>query len=249
MSTDPTRATYVGHLQQVYGLGVKDSDNTIASYDHYFKVMKPGLSVGALVGSILARKPVARVLDIGCGDAGMLKELLRKHPGKIDAHGFDLVAPKVGKQGLQFHEGDALELPFPSDCDLIVSFRAMHEVGALDRLVPKVARALAVGGHAFLSVRISELSLEPGCSHPGLERHRPASFAWELRQAMEGRPSPPGVEFQGSIMQHDLDWLRGAAAKGIIDGTSIACAEVMGQIPGKRDTTFVRGVNVFLERV
>ena len=218
MTTDLIRLTYIDHLRQVYGLGVKDSENTIAAYDHYFNVMEPGLSLARLIQDVWERKPVVRIMDLGCGDAGMLRELLRKHVGKIDPHGVDQVAPKVGKKGLQFHEGDALTVQFPSDCDLIVSFRAMHEIGALHELIPKVAQALAIGGKAFLSIRIAE---------------------WEGEK----------LAFQGSITKQDLEWLRDVADVGMLGTVVITCASVTGQMPGRRDQTFVRGVNVFLERV
>jgi predicted TPR repeat methyltransferase len=218
MSPDSSRSEYVSHLRKLYGLGVKESDNSVAAYDGYLRLMRTDVSLATLTAEAWARRSVMRIMDLGCGDAGMLKELLRKYPGTLEAHGVDLVAPKVGKRGLTVHEGDALAVDLPRDCDLILSFRSMHEMGAVDSLIPKVAEALTVGGKAFLSIRIAEAT-------------------------------PVGLEFQGRITHGDLDWLRAASNSGMINDARITTVEVGGTIPGKKKEAFVRGVNVFLERI
>lgn len=227
MAATPPRATYLAHLEQLYGLGIKERENDVAAYDHYLGAMQPGLSWRGAVDTILAAQPRARLFDIGCGDAGALRTLAAEYGDRVDAHGCDLVTPE-DTAPVHLLRGDALRAPFPPSCDLIVSFRALHEIGHLDTLVPKVARALARGGLAFLSVRIAEFvagRIEP-----------------------QGSITPRDVQWIRTTAAMGL--VAGSRLR-VVEVTGVATASLPlapGDAPAEQEFAYVRGMNLFLAR-
>src|SRR5207249_8649920 len=144
MGTSTSRTSYVDDLRRLYASGLKERENDLARYDAYLSNMRANSSLTGLVREVLDHQPLARVLDVGCGDAGALCALAEQFPGRVDAMGLDLVPPDA--PGVRPLAGDALRTPLPEECDLVLSFRALHEIGQIDTIVPKVARALAPRG-------------------------------------------------------------------------------------------------------
>ncbi len=227
MTAPPLRAAYLAHLQQLYGLGLKERENDCATYDHYLGVMQPGLSLRGTVDAVLEAQPRARLLDIGCGDAGALREVVAAYGDRVDAHGCDLVvSPDTAPVHVQ--GGDAARLAFPADCDLVVSFRALHEIGQLETLVPKVARALARGGVAYLSVRIAEFA--------------------EGRVEPQGSITPRDVQWIRTTAAMGL--VAGARLRAV-EVTGVATVSLPlepGAAPTEQEFGYLRGVNLFLAR-
>jgi SAM-dependent methyltransferase len=106
------------------------------------------------VEKVFARKKNCRVLDLGCGEGGALKELKQKFGVRVFVCGIDLLEA----QGLDwFVRGRAQGADFPDNVDLVVSFRAMHEFSPLESVLEKVCKGLAGGAKGFLSVRCQQL--------------------------------------------------------------------------------------------
>ncbi len=101
------------------------------------------------------KKEKIKILDIGCGNAGFLKNVKEILGKKVFTIGLDLVDfdQKVDEKIL----GDAVYIPWPDNCDLIVSFRTLHEIGETEQIVKKVIESLSNEGIAVLSIRIQEI--------------------------------------------------------------------------------------------
>ncbi len=130
-----------------------DRANSLGKYDFFLKNMHAETSLEKEVENFLKKKKVVRVLDLGCGEAGALKDLKKMFGKKVFVAGIDLIKT----EGLDsFVEGDTLEADFPKDIDIAVSFRAMHEFHPIEKVFEKLCQSLSAGGKAFLSVRCQQ---------------------------------------------------------------------------------------------
>jgi SAM-dependent methyltransferase len=96
-----------------------------------------------------------RVLDVGCGDGGVLRELLRYGATPDCLHGIDLLEERVQRaraktQGAHIDAGDAQALTFDdASFDLVLAFTLLSSVLADDvrqRIATQMARVTRPGG-------------------------------------------------------------------------------------------------------
>ena len=130
---------------------IGDNRNSLALYDGFLANLGLGNNLEGLIRETLQTQAVCRVLDIGAGNAGALTELKKKFGQRVQVIGLDLFAPSGPVD--EFLVGDANSLEWPKDCNLVISFRAMHEMGRTEHLLRKTAATLAPGGLAVLSIR------------------------------------------------------------------------------------------------
>ncbi len=138
-----------------YSLGVVETENSLQSYNSFYRNMGFAEPIGKLIESRLKDKVFVRVMDIGCGNGGFLRDLKKRFGEGVHTIGVDLIAPE--KKPDQSIVGDALEMEFPKDIDFIFSFRSLHEIGEPEKMVEKVYNSLAPEGRAFLSFRAMDL--------------------------------------------------------------------------------------------
>ena len=110
-----------------------------------------GLLAGAGVLPLTGR----RLLDVGCGDGGVLRDLLRYGAGAEDLHGVDLLPERVERAreltpGARIEVGDAQALPYEdAGFDLVLGFTLLSSVvdeGARRRVAAEMARVTKPGG-------------------------------------------------------------------------------------------------------
>ncbi len=130
-----------------------DRSNSLQKYNFFLKNMGLEQTLQELVQEIIQEKGSAKIFDIGCGEAGVLKELKTLFGKQITVSGIDAI-PVTGLD--EFVQGDAAKAVFPKNCDLIVSFRALHEIGHLEKVFGKISESLSFGGRAFLSIRCQQ---------------------------------------------------------------------------------------------
>lgn len=98
--------------------------------------------------------PSMRVVDLGCGTGRQTRVLHERLQAAqtigIDRSGRMLEAAPSGVPGLTFRQGIIEE--FDGQADLIFSNAALHWVEHHDRLVPRLARAVAPGGQLAFQV-------------------------------------------------------------------------------------------------
>lgn len=149
------RREVVRKYLEKYSLGVVDTHNSLEQYEGFFKNMGFKETIKGLVHDKVLKHGRAVVLDLGCGDAGFLHDLKKIFGEKVETIGVDLLVPE--KKPDRAVPGDALEAELPSNADFVFSFRALHEIGAPEKIVEKVYNCLAPGGKAFLSFRTADL--------------------------------------------------------------------------------------------
>ena len=141
-----------------YSLGVVEIENSLESYNTFFRNMGFKETIEQLVEKRLEDRVFVRVLDIGCGNGGFLADLKKIFTENIHTIGMDLLAPE--KHPDQVILGDALEAQFPIDVDFVFSFRSLHEIGEPEKMVEKIHNSLTKGGRAFLSFRTLDLYMD-----------------------------------------------------------------------------------------
>lgn len=146
---------------------VTDRANSLQKYNFFLKNMQAKTTLKKEVELVLERKPICRVLDIGCGEAQALKELKQIFGENVFAIGIDLIDTE--KEGLdQFIRANAVETVFPANLDLVVSFRSIHFFHPIQKVFKSVFQSLAQSGKAFLSVRCQQMVLDQLLFHGNL---------------------------------------------------------------------------------
>lgn len=139
-----------------YSQGVILRDNSLREYNAFLRNLDENTPLEKLAAQYIQKYGKCRVLDVGCGNGQALHEL-KQHVGSlVHTLGIDLLPLSNPRMLDEFVEGDVHEVPIPQNCHIILSFRALHEMGSLDALLPKLASALAPGGRAYLWVRMRE---------------------------------------------------------------------------------------------
>ncbi len=100
------------------------------------------------------------VLDVGCGDGFLTREIADRLPRGciigVDASPRMVAAARQagppGPAGPVFVCGDARRLPFGSSFDMVVSFNALHWVPQLGEALTGIAEALRPGGRALIQM-------------------------------------------------------------------------------------------------
>jgi trans-aconitate methyltransferase len=102
--------------------------------------------LGAPVVELLAPKPGERILDLGCGDGVLTKQLadLGCEVTAIDSSPAQIEAAR--KLGLDAHVMSAKELPFREEFDAVFSNAVLHWIKRADSMIAAVYRSLKPGG-------------------------------------------------------------------------------------------------------
>ncbi len=138
-----------------YSLGLIERKTSLKHYNELLEKIEEGLSFESLISDFLEKKPLVRVFEIGCGEAQALKELKVIFKNKVFVSGIDLL--ETDFQNLdELIIGDVLEQVFPQNCDIIFSFKSLHEIGSTKQLIEKIESSLTNGGVAILSIRVQE---------------------------------------------------------------------------------------------
>lgn len=125
-----------------------------------------------LIGEVKGKK----VLDLGCGDAEIGKELLEA--GCSFYEGVDGSVNMVAKaqqtitsKNSRIHLASMEEWDFPSESyDLVISRLALHYLGDLQKVVQQIHRSIKPGGHFIFSVQHPILT--SSINHPEGEQKR-----------------------------------------------------------------------------
>jgi SAM-dependent methyltransferase len=95
----------------------------------------------------------ARVLDVGCGDLS-LWAAVRERPEVV---GVDLALPPPRVEGIERRQASALELPFESEFDAVVSTQLLDDLRDRARALGEMGRVLRGGGQLFLTCDAGEI--------------------------------------------------------------------------------------------
>jgi trans-aconitate 2-methyltransferase len=95
------------------------------------------------------------VLDVGCGDGRITREIARRVPkgrvvGVDASSNMIALASQKSRPNLRFEIADARSLPFGHEFDLVVSFNALHWIHEQDLALSSIHKSLKPGGMAHL---------------------------------------------------------------------------------------------------
>jgi SAM-dependent methyltransferase len=96
----------------------------------------------------------ARVLDVGCGDGHVLKQIREAVPRPLELEGLEFSEHAIQaaeSAGFRVYRGRIEEAPLPSDSfDLIIMNQLIEHVREPREVLEVIARALKPGGHVFI---------------------------------------------------------------------------------------------------
>jgi trans-aconitate 2-methyltransferase len=130
------------------------------SGEDYAKVSSLQRAMVEEAKSSLALAEADRVLDVGCGDGYLTRQMAGMVPGGY-AVGVDAskrmiatahAAGAPAESGPWFAVADARELPFGEHFDVVVSFNALHWVAEQQHALVQIASVLRPAGRAVIQV-------------------------------------------------------------------------------------------------
>jgi ubiquinone/menaquinone biosynthesis C-methylase UbiE len=99
-------------------------------------------------------EPSDVVLDIGCGNGSILRDLRRR--GYRNLHGLEISSYAIERlrtDGIEMHYGRLPRIPLPDEhFDVVIASQILEHVIRRRRLLTEMARVLRPGGRAFIFV-------------------------------------------------------------------------------------------------
>lgn len=103
-------------------------------------------ALGASVVALLAPRAGERILDVGCGDGTLTKDIVAAGARVVGVDAAPDFIATACERGLDARLADAHDLPFDAEFDAAFSNAALHWMLEPDRVLASVARALVPGG-------------------------------------------------------------------------------------------------------
>jgi len=102
--------------------------------------------LGHPVLDLLAPQPGERILDLGCGDGALTREIVTRGCAVVGVDSSPELVAAARRSGLEVIESDAAAMEFESEFDAVFSNAALHWMKDADAVIARVARALRPGG-------------------------------------------------------------------------------------------------------
>jgi SAM-dependent methyltransferase len=214
------------------------SDNTWKS-ETYLQHAAYVPNLGAAAVELLAPRPGERILDVGCGEGTLTRQIVARGATVV---GIDSSEDMIGAalaRGLDARHLNAEALPFENEFDAVFSNAALHWIRDHDALLDGVARALRrggrfvaeFGGHGNIAAIERAIAIVLARRHlpPETRRYYPTDDEYRARLTAHGfavqqisliprpTPLPTGIRgWLGIFERSTLDRL-GAAAESAVD--------------------------------
>jgi SAM-dependent methyltransferase len=98
--------------------------------------------------------PARVVLDIGCGNGSILRDLKRR--GYRHLHGMEIsqyAVQRLRREGIEMHAGFAPSIPLPDGTfDTVIASQVLEHVIRRRKFLKEIRRVLKPAGHAFIFV-------------------------------------------------------------------------------------------------
>ena len=141
------------------------------------EIAKRGSDFDAFVAELVGREPVARYLDIGCGEGRLLAAVTAEEKHGVDlSYRALLLARRTG--GVEVCVGFAEQLPYPSDY-----FDAVSSIGVMTHFIDdeagtrEIHRILRPGGHYVVGVYVKADKLARGLARIRSSLHERKGFS------------------------------------------------------------------------
>jgi SAM-dependent methyltransferase len=137
--------------------------------------------LGAGVVELLAARPGERILDVGCGDGVLTRQLVDAGCQVVGVDGSPEQVAGARALGVDARVGSGEDLDFTAEFDAVFSNAALHWMRRADRVIAGVWRALRPGGRF-----VGEMG-----GHGCVERIRAALIAALDRRGIAGAAADP----------------------------------------------------------
>jgi trans-aconitate methyltransferase len=172
----------------------------------YYKHSYPQYAFALGLVGRLALRGDERILDIGCGDGKITAELAKRvsHGSVlgIDTSNEMLafaqnMFPQTVYLNLSFRYGDAVNLPFSQEFDVIVALASLHWTSDLTTVLQGIKSSLAPGGRFAAQLMAKRLKTQERSGSPLHQARR------EVMARPAWRPYFRGFKKQGSVYSAD----------------------------------------------
>lgn len=114
--------------------------------DGYARNARFVTDLGAPVLDLLAPRPGEAILDLGCGDGVLTKQIADRGCKVVGLDSSPDFVAAARRLGLEVVEGNAVAMAFERRFDAVFSNAALHWIKDADAVIGRVARALRPGG-------------------------------------------------------------------------------------------------------
>jgi trans-aconitate methyltransferase len=196
-------------------------------------------TLGAAVLELLAPQPGERILDIGCGDGTLTRQIVERGSTIVGVDTSPQMIEAARAREIDARLVDAEALPFDQEFDAVFSNAALHWIRDHDALLDGVARALRPGGRFVAecgghgNVAAIEVAVRAVVARrrlpPGIDRYYPTAEEYRDRLSAHGfrvgvislipRPTPLPTGMRGwldTFERSTLDQL-GAESEPVLD--------------------------------
>jgi trans-aconitate methyltransferase len=196
-------------------------------------------NLGAAALELLAPRPGERILDIGCGEGTLTRQIVARGATVVGIDSSQDMVDAALARGLDARLVDAEMLGFDNEFDAVFSNAALHWIRNQDAVLDGIVRALRHGGRfvAELGGRGNIAAIETAINvvlarrglQPGTRRYYPSDSEYDARLTAHGftveqialiprpTPLPTGIRgWLGIFERSTLDRL-GAGSEAAVD--------------------------------
>lgn len=110
-------------------------------------------TITALLRNTITQLPnVGRVLDLGCGDLGVLRQIAQLRPD-LRLHGLDVGEVPLGKTApnIEFTRGDVTTFSTETKYDLVIAIDVLEHLARPEQLIHTAGKALRTQGEIYVN--------------------------------------------------------------------------------------------------
>jgi trans-aconitate methyltransferase len=158
--------------------------------------------LGAPVIDLLAPKPAERILDLGCGDGVLTKQLMERGCEVLGVDASSTMVEAAQARGVSAQVMDGHELPFHEQFDAVFSNAALHWMLQPDEVLRRIRRSLRPGGRF-----VAEFGGQGNLNQVLLGLHRVLMARGHNPESVRPWYFPSAEEYRRRLIEQDFEVL------------------------------------------